>query len=301
MTLPLPHILVLVLVMLAAAVPAVAAEPALDPIGPRLATADPARGEKIFLQCRACHVAEQGAAHTVGPNLWAIVGRPVASAEGFAYSDGLKAIGGNWDYEQLSHYLFDPRAMAPGTGMIFPGVKSAQERADLIAYLRTLDSEPVALPEPAAAEGVPVYGGLPQGEGREAVYFTCRACHALEQFTDRGLAREDWEGLIDEMIRENGMAEPEPWARRLMVDYLATHFGVKQDWQGLPPGPGREEVFYTCNGCHSLMIVTQQGMNRSRWDETLDWMIEEQGMAEIADQATRDLILDYLTTHFGSP
>ena len=74
----------------------------------------------------------------------------------------------------------------------------------------------------------------------------------------------------------------------------------QQDWQDLPPGPGREEVFYTCNACHSLMLVTQQGMNRDRWDETLEWMVEEQGMSEIEDLTTRNLILDYLSTHFGS-
>ena len=65
-------------------------------------------------------------------------------------------------------------------------------------------------------------------------------------------------------------------------------------------GPGREAVFYSCNGCHSLMLVTQQGMSRDRWDETLEWMVEEQGMNEIQDTTTRDLILDYLARHFGS-
>lgn len=295
------NFLIRTLVVLAATWPSAQAlgETELDPIGPRLASADPTRGERIFLQCKACHVSEAGAAHTVGPNLWGIVNRPVGSLEDYAYSDSLKAIGGQWDYERLSHYLFDPKAMAPETRMIFAGVKSAQERADLIAYLRTLAIEPVALPEPPDDAG-PLYGGLPEGEGREAVYFTCRACHALEQFTDRTLAREEWDQLLDEMVRDRGMAAPEPWARGLMLDYLAAHFGAQQDWQGLPPGPGREEVYYTCNACHSLMIVTQQGMSRKRWEETLEWMVEDQGMAEIEDQATRDLILDYLTTHFGS-
>jgi len=275
-------------------------EVALDPIAPRLATADAARGETLFLQCRACHVAESGAAPTVGPNLWGVVGRPVASQPAFGYSDALRSFGGTWDYETLSRYLFDPQAAAPGSLMVFAGLKSARDRADLIAYLRTLAETPVALPELPEGPAAPDYGGLPEGGGREAVYFTCRACHALEQFTDHRLAREDWDALLAQMVAENGMAAPEPWARTLMLDYLAAHLGPERDWQGLPPGPGREEVFYTCNACHSLMMVTQQGMSRERWDETLEWMVEEQGMSEIADAGTRDLILDYLAEHFGS-
>jgi cytochrome c len=96
------------------------------------------------------------------------------------------------------------------------------------------------------------------------------------------------------------MAPPESWARRLILNYLAAYFGDEHDWQGLPPGPGREEVFYTCNVCHSLMLVTQQGMSRDRWDETLQWMIEEQGMSEFENTEMRDLVLDYLSKHFGS-
>lgn len=275
-------------------------EAELDPIAPRLATADPDRGKTLFLQCQACHVSEPGASPTVGPNLWGVVDRPVGAQSGFDYTDSLEAIGGAWDYETLSRYLFDPKAMAPETRMIFDGVKSARDRADLIAYLRTLSEEPAALPALADLESLPRYGGLPEGEGREAVYFTCRACHALEQFTDRRLPREEWDRLLDAMVAANGMAAPEPWARGLMLDYLAVNFGEEQDWQGLPPGPGREQVFHACNVCHSLMLVTQQGMSRDRWDETLEWMVEEQGMNEIEDVAIRDLILDYLTTHFGS-
>jgi cytochrome c len=98
------------------------------------------------------------------------------------------------------------------------------------------------------------------------------------------------------------MVAPEPWARTLILDYLDAHFGPSPDelWRGLPPGPGREEVYYTCTGCHSIRMVTQQGLSRERWDETLEWMVEEQGMDEIEDVALRDLILDYLADHFGS-
>lgn len=274
----------------------------LEPISPRLANANPDRGAKVFLQCQACHVAKQGAGHTVGPNLWGIVGRPVGSIEGFDYSQSLLGIGGAWDFETLSKYLFEPAAMAPQGRMVFPGLKRAEDRADLIAYLQTLSSNPVALPAAPSELDGPRYGGLPVGEGREATYFTCRACHSVDQFTDRGLSRDGWGELIEEMVADHGMAAPEGWARQLMVDYLAAHFGEveEENWEGLPPGPGREEVFYTCNACHSLKIVTQQGMSRARWDDLLDWMVEEQGMSEFDSVDARTLVLDYLEQNFGS-
>ena len=70
------------------------------------------------------------------------------------------------------------------------------------------------------------------------------------------------------------------------------------EWDGLPQGPGREAVYGLCSACHSLMIVKQQGLSRPDWDETLVWMVEEQGMPEL-DAETWDLVLDYLAEHYG--
>jgi len=110
--------------------------------------------------------------------------------------------------------------------MIFDGVKSARDRADLIAFLRTLDEEPVTLPEVAAINPGPGYGGLPPGAGREAVYFTCRACHALEQFIGRNLSRTEWDETLEWMVEEQGMNEIEDATTpNLILDYLSTHFG----------------------------------------------------------------------------
>ncbi len=72
----------------------------------------------------------------------------------------------------------------------------------------------------------------------------------------------------------------------------------EEDFQGLPPGPGREEVFYTCSACHSLSIVKQQRLSRKDWDETLSWMVEEQGMAELTKEELKT-ILNYLFRNFG--
>lgn len=74
----------------------------------------------------------------------------------------------------------------------------------------------------------------------------------------------------------------------------------EDDFGGLPEGPGQEEVFYNCSYCHSLRTVTNQRLQRWRWDQLLTWMVEEQGMAEL-DEETRAVILDYLVAHFGVP
>jgi cytochrome c len=134
----------------AAATPAAgAAEPAAaEPISPLLAAADPAAGEKIFKKCQACHSGDKGGANKVGPNLWGVIGRPIAAHEGFSYSAAIKAFaaGGTWDYEKISSFVTAPKAYIKGTAMGFAGLKKPDERANLIAYLRTLSDSPVALP-----------------------------------------------------------------------------------------------------------------------------------------------------------
>ena len=72
----------------------------------------------------------------------------------------------------------------------------------------------------------------------------------------------------------------------------------EDEWQGLPEDPGREEVFYVCQACHSLAIVKQQGLDRASWDEVLKWMVAEQEM-EPLEAEPRKLVLDYLTKHYG--
>ncbi len=72
------------------------------------------------------------------------------------------------------------------------------------------------------------------------------------------------------------------------------------DYDGLPPGAGREDVFVQCSTCHSLRLVMQQRLSRERWEEILEWMVEEQGMAALS-YPEQDRILDYLGTHFGLP
>lgn len=125
-----------------------------EPIAVRLASADVAKGEVVFKKCHACHDGTKGGPNKVGPNLWGVVNRPVASHEGFAYSAGMKAFaegGTAWDYEHLDKFLTSPKSDVKGTAMGFAGLKNPQDRGDIIAYLRTLADEPAPLPEAGAA------------------------------------------------------------------------------------------------------------------------------------------------------
>ncbi len=99
-------------------------------------TGDAAKGEKLFAQCKACHVAEAGK-NRVGPSLWAVVGRTAGSITGFNYSKANKESGVTWSEDVLFTYLEAPAKFMPGTRMAFGGLKNPQDRADVIAYLKT--------------------------------------------------------------------------------------------------------------------------------------------------------------------
>ncbi|MBK8176472.1 MAG: cytochrome c family protein [Rhodospirillales bacterium] len=130
----------------APAAPAAAPAAAAD-IKTLLASADPAAGEKVFGKCKACHNAENGGPNQVGPNLWGVVGRPIAHHEGFNYSAALSAKNGEtWTYEELNTFITSPKAFVPGTKMTFPGLPKPEDRANVIAFLRTKADSPVPLP-----------------------------------------------------------------------------------------------------------------------------------------------------------
>ena len=123
-----------------------AKEGPLKPIGGLLASASVERGQTVAKKCAQCHTFEKGQPNRIGPNLWGIIGAKLAHAGDFAYSAGFKEKGGQWDYEKLNRYLHKPRDFIKGTKMSFVGLQSDQDRADVIAYLRTLSDSPEPLP-----------------------------------------------------------------------------------------------------------------------------------------------------------
>ena len=133
----------------AAPAAASAAAPAADlaPIGPKLKDANVDKGKALFQQqCFTCHTVDKGGANKVGPNQWNIVGRKKGVHEGFSYSSALKEKGGEWTYQDINQMIFKPASFIKGTKMAFAGIAKEQDRADLIAYLRTMNDNPPPLP-----------------------------------------------------------------------------------------------------------------------------------------------------------
>ncbi len=172
-----------------------------------IATADPAKGEAFTKTiCVACHTFNEGGPAGVGPNLYNVVGGPHAHMKGFNYSDALKAHKGPWTYEALNQWLYSPAAYAPGTRMTYAGIKNNEQRAEVIAYLRSLSPNPLPLPKPqpeaaAAPAATPASAsaaaGLPAGEnlpplvpllakadpaaGEAYTKTICVACHTFNE------------------------------------------------------------------------------------------------------------------------
>lgn len=113
-----------------------------------MASAEVGPGQKQAKKCTSCHTFEEGGANKIGPNLWNVLDRPIASVAGFGYSSVLQDMSGEtWNYENLSAFIASPKAFAPGTKMSFGGVKKDGARADLIMYMRSMSGSPAALPQ----------------------------------------------------------------------------------------------------------------------------------------------------------
>jgi cytochrome c len=118
-----------------------------QPIEVYLASADVAKGADVFKKCQACHTIDKGGANGLGPNLYNSMFVKIAHVPGFAYSDALKARGGeSWDWKNMSDWLANPKKFAPGTKMTFAGLGNGQDRANVIAYLNSKSDAPQPMP-----------------------------------------------------------------------------------------------------------------------------------------------------------
>jgi cytochrome c len=122
-----------------------AAAPPVEPIATLMAAASAERGRAVAASCTGCHAVDPEGKRD-GPMLWGVFGRAPRSSPGFAYSSALQRFGAVWEEEALNAFVAHPMATVPGTSMQFEGLADAEERADLIAYLRTLGDAPSPAP-----------------------------------------------------------------------------------------------------------------------------------------------------------
>ncbi len=136
----------------AAGAAAAPVEEAVPDWGTVLASADVKAGAEISKRCEQCHDISKGGPNKIGPELWGVEFRPRASEAGFSYSAAMKAKGGSWTYDEIFRFLKSPGSYVPGTKMSFAGLKSAQDRINLIAYLRGESDSPPPIPAAGAAK-----------------------------------------------------------------------------------------------------------------------------------------------------
>ncbi len=117
-----------------------------EPLPVLMAKADAKRGEGYAKACATCHSFDKGGAVKVGPPLYGVVNRPVASMAGFQYSETLTKMGGQWSFENINKFIANPKGYAAGTKMGYAGEKDPQHRADIEAYLRSMSDSPAPLP-----------------------------------------------------------------------------------------------------------------------------------------------------------
>lgn len=187
-----------------------------------------ALGEQQALVCKACHQVEPNGVAVVGPPLWGLADRNIASVEGFNYSEALKQHQGQWDVEKLDAFLTSPATFAPGTNMMFPGVEDPGARAAIVAWLASKNPNPPLWTTASAGSPVKSVGDgiLKPGENMELVAAVCSACHSLHLVVQQGLSKDSWDETLEWMVDEQGMDELDPDDHEAVLVYLSTYYGL---------------------------------------------------------------------------
>jgi cytochrome c len=224
---------------------------------------DTKTGERQFKKCKACHTIEKGGKNKVGPNLWGVAGRDIASVNGFKYSKALKAKDGAWTPEFLDAYLKSPRKAVKGTKMSFAGIKKDADRAGLIAFLQMQSGEaPMDAKEVPATPTSTKPANTTVGKKPAPASIDAEKAARLAKLRERG--------------------------RKYVMKDL-----------NLPGGLGMDETEAYCSACHSMRLVVQQGQTRDGWDELLEYMVEEHAMEPLPAE-DRKLVLDYLSKNYDA-
>ena len=111
-----------------------------------LAMGDVAHGEKVFKKCSACHLVNKGGENKIGPALYGVIGRKIASKQDYKYSKAMKAYAKEWTFEEMNSYLIKPQAYIKGTKMAFAGLRKEKDRASVILYMNSKRASPKAIP-----------------------------------------------------------------------------------------------------------------------------------------------------------
>lgn len=135
-----------------------------------LAGGDVATGKKLAKKCKACHTLKEGGKHRLGPNLYGILNKPAGKAEGYKYSKAMKSTDIVWDDHTFTDFVTKPKKVLKGTKMSFKGFKKASQRADLLAYFKTLGAS-------EAQDGV--VGSI--DAGIKVAAKSCDVCHSFEK------------------------------------------------------------------------------------------------------------------------
>ena len=175
------------------------------PIEALLASADMAKGEATFKKCTSCHTIDQGGANGLGPNLYGVLGDAIGQGRGgFAFSDGLKAKGGKWDWASMNQWLTSPSAFVTGTKMSFAGISDPKERANLMVFLNSKGSNLPLPPVPEKKEGAaPAAAAAVVGDAAKGQksFAKCASCHTINSGGANGMG-PNLAGIFGEAVAQ---------------------------------------------------------------------------------------------------